>query len=50
MAEKFLFLLGNPQTAQKMGARGREIVEEKFSLDAQLQNTLRIYDRALSGK
>jgi glycosyltransferase involved in cell wall biosynthesis len=50
MAEKFLFLLENSQTAKKMGARGREIVEERFSLDAQLQNTLRIYEAVLTGK
>lgn len=43
MAEKILFLLKNPEVAARIGARGRETVEAKFSLEAQLENTKRLY-------
>jgi glycosyltransferase involved in cell wall biosynthesis len=50
MAEKILFLLENPETAKKYGARGREIVEARFSVEAQLENTIAVYNQVLSGK
>jgi glycosyltransferase involved in cell wall biosynthesis len=50
MAEKILFLLENPETAKKYGARGREIVETRFSVEAQLENTIAVYNQVLSGK
>jgi L-malate glycosyltransferase len=48
MADRIIELLRNPQRARDMGARGRKIVEEKFSMGAQLGLTGRLYDRLLS--
>ncbi len=50
MAEKILFLLENPEVAEKIGVRGRKTVEARFSVKAQLENTIAIYSQALSGK
>lgn len=50
MAEKILFLLENPEIAEKLGARGREIVGARFSIQAQLENTIEVYSQTLSGK
>ncbi len=47
MAERILSLLHAPGRARAMGARGRALVEEKFSCAAQLNNTLSLYDRLL---
>lgn len=47
MAEKILFLLENPLIARQFGVRGRKMVEEKFSLDAQLARTLQLYNSVL---
>jgi glycosyltransferase involved in cell wall biosynthesis len=47
MAERILSLLHAPDRARVMGARGRALVEEKFSCAAQLNNTLNLYDRLL---
>jgi glycosyltransferase involved in cell wall biosynthesis len=47
MAERILSLLHAPDKAQAMGARGRALVEEKFSCAAQLNSTLNLYDRLL---
>ena len=48
MAERILFLLENPETAQAMGERGRKIVEQNFSARSQLENTLALYEKVLS--
>jgi glycosyltransferase involved in cell wall biosynthesis len=45
MAVRLIELLENPEKAKEMGRRGRRIVEEKFSMDAQLEKTLRLYDK-----
>jgi L-malate glycosyltransferase len=50
MAERIIELLRDPVRAREMGARGRRIVEEKFSTEAQIRNTERLYDRLLSRK
>ena len=50
MAEKILFLLENPETAKKMGERGREKIEARFSVAAQLENTIVVYNQVLGGK
>lgn len=47
LAEKILRLLENPATAKQMGARGREIVEAEFSLEAQLKATKNLYEQIL---
>jgi glycosyltransferase involved in cell wall biosynthesis len=48
MAERIISLLKAPERARAMGARGRQVVEEKFSCAAQLRNTEQLYDRLLN--
>jgi L-malate glycosyltransferase len=45
LAEKLSFLLANPERARQFGASGRKSVEENFSCAAQLENTLKLYER-----
>jgi glycosyltransferase involved in cell wall biosynthesis len=47
MAEKVIALLRAPEQAQLMGERGRQVVEQKFSCEAQLRRTEELYDRLL---
>lgn len=48
MAEHVISLLGDPAVARKMGARGRDVVAEKFSAQAQLKNTTAMYETLLT--
>jgi len=48
MANRLIELLENPEKAKVMGERGRKTVEEKFSCAAQLENTLKLYERKLN--
>ena len=48
LSERILALLQSPEKAKAMGARGRALVEQKFSCDAQLNSILNLYDRLLS--
>lgn len=48
MSERILTLLKNPEQAGAMGERGRSIVENKFSCEAQLAATEALYERLLS--
>ena len=48
MAERITLLLREPERARAMGERGREVVREKFSCAAQLENVETLYDRLLS--
>jgi len=41
-------LLDNPAEAAEMGARGRERVKEKFTVEAMVQATLRAYGEIVS--
>lgn len=50
LAARLIELLQNPEKAKRFGARGREIVEEKFTLDAQLNKTLELYNNLLDKK
>ncbi len=45
MANHLIELLENEEKSQKFGMKGREIVEEKFSCAAQLENTLKLYGK-----
>jgi glycosyltransferase involved in cell wall biosynthesis len=47
LANRLLELLRDAEKAKTFGARGRAIVEEKFSTAAQLKKTLDLYDRLL---
>ena len=49
MAARIIELLREPERARAMGQRGKSIVEEKFSCQAQLERTLALYDRLLAG-
>lgn len=48
MAERITQLLNNPERAHSMGKLGRSIVEEKFSFEHHLRNTLELYYELLS--
>jgi glycosyltransferase involved in cell wall biosynthesis len=48
MAERINALLADGERARRMGACGREIVERKFSAEAQLVNTESLYERTLA--
>lgn len=48
MAERIVSLLKEPARAQEMGQRGRRVVEQKFSCEAQLARTENLYDRLLA--
>ena len=50
MAARITFLLQNDILATKMGERGRAIVKERFSAEAQLKNTTALYDRLLQDR
>lgn len=43
LVDRLIYLLTNPEKAEKMGKIGRKIAEEKFSLSAQLKKTLNLY-------
>ncbi len=49
MAERIVSLLRDPTSARAMGRRGRRIIEEKFSCEAQLERIEGLYDRLLEG-
>ena len=50
MALRIVELLRDPKRAEAMGKRGRLVVEERFSCDAQRDRTLALYDRLLDHK
>lgn len=43
LAEYCLDLLNSKEKSQKFGRKGRALAKEKFSVEAQLQNTLKLY-------
>lgn len=47
MADRITQLLSEPERARAMGERGRKIVEQRFSCDAQVERVLAIYDDQL---
>jgi len=50
MANRIIQLLSNPVMSESMGQRGREIVKDRFSIEAQLKNTESLYERLLQRK
>ncbi|HKP84738.1 MAG TPA: glycosyltransferase [Blastocatellia bacterium] len=48
MADRIVRLLGDPERARAMGERGRQIVEQKFSCEAQLEQVEKLYDRMIA--
>ena len=47
MADRLIWLLRDPEKARSMGEKGRRVVEEKFSCEAQLAHTEELYKRLL---
>jgi glycosyltransferase involved in cell wall biosynthesis len=47
MAAAIVELLNAPERARAMGLRGRQVIEDKFSVEAQLCKTVQLYDRLL---
>jgi glycosyltransferase involved in cell wall biosynthesis len=50
LATHIVSLLRNPSLARSMGARGRLVVEQRFSCEAQLDRTQRQYGRLLAAR
>lgn len=50
LAEAILFLLANPQVRAEMGRRGREIVEQEFTVDIMVEKIREVYVELLSEK
>ncbi|HEX8634391.1 MAG TPA: glycosyltransferase [Pyrinomonadaceae bacterium] len=47
LAERILSLLADPERARRMGERGLQVVKEKFSCAAQVENVENLYERLL---
>jgi glycosyltransferase involved in cell wall biosynthesis len=47
MAARIISLLVEPERTRRMGERGRQLIEERFSSRAQLENTERLYEQLL---
>lgn len=50
MAERLTLLLNDPGKCREMGIRGRKVIEQKFSTEAQLKRLKELYDSLLSKK
>lgn len=48
MSERITSLLNDPERTREMGERGRRLVKEKFSCEAQLERTEKLYDELLA--
>ena len=50
MANRLIELLENEEKAKQFGEKGRALVEENFSCEAQSRNVSELYERKLNGK
>lgn len=48
MAKRLIEILGDGKRAEEMGDKGQRRIRENFSADAQLETTLRLYNKLLS--
>ncbi len=48
LATRLSILAADPTIATQFGEQGKSVVSERFSLDAQLRNTIRLYDEVLA--
>jgi glycosyltransferase involved in cell wall biosynthesis len=46
-AERIAYLLDNPREARRMGQSGRKLIEEQFSLNTMVDETVQIYQLAI---
>ncbi len=46
IAESVLHLLGDPQWAASLGEAGRKVIQDKFSADRMVEETLKVYEQA----
>ncbi|MGR3302936.1 MAG: glycosyltransferase family 4 protein [Candidatus Scalindua sp.] len=44
IADKILYLLGNPDKAKQLGDRGRQLIEEKYSWENESKKLLKVYE------
>jgi len=45
IAEKVLYILDNPDEAEELGKKGRKLIEEKYSWEAESKKLLRMYEK-----
>lgn len=50
IADRILWLARNPEGARQMGTASREIVQRKFTIEAQTEQLIHLYQRLLEGK
>jgi glycosyltransferase involved in cell wall biosynthesis len=50
LAEAIAKLVNNPELRKQMGAKGRQLVEQEFSSEKVINETLRLYERLLNNK
>ena len=50
LAERLELLLNDPALAQRLGLRGRQVAEERFTLDRHVDGSLRIFESALGAR
>jgi len=48
IADKILYLLDHPEKAKRLGRRGRELIEEKYSWEMEQGKLLQIYEKVLN--
>ena len=50
LADAVMRLLGDPDLRRRMGAAGRQIVEEQFSVDGMVNGVIDVYNKVLNSK
>ncbi|HQU32329.1 MAG: glycosyltransferase family 4 protein [Planctomycetia bacterium] len=48
IAERILYLLNNPEKAQELGIKGRQLIESKYSWEAESKRLIRLYEKLLA--
>jgi glycosyltransferase involved in cell wall biosynthesis len=47
LSEKIAFLLRNPSSGARMGQMGRQVIQERYSMESMLAETEHVYHRLL---